>query len=134
MWLTGPDPRESGWRVSCGTPLNSLQDDRWVNRNISVWLMNNTDSSLEPLPGNKGGGRCLSLLWGPNQQVGEPGIDYFTSTFWKRCFCAPFSEILTDHTCSVVLWGTLWWEKADVGRSREGLRENTWPRFQLHSL
>lgn len=96
--------------------------------------MNNTDSSLEPLPGNKGGGRCLSLLWGPNQQVGEPGIDYFTSTFWKRCFCAPFSEILTDHTCSVVLWGTLWWEKADVGRSREGLRENTWPRFQLHSL
>ena len=30
--------------------------------------MNNTDSSLEPLAGNRGGGRCLSLIWGPNQQ------------------------------------------------------------------
>lgn len=91
--------------------------------------MNNTDSSLVPLPGNRGGGSWPGPTWGSDQQ--EKGTwHYFTSPFWKRCSWAPSSELLisphNQNSSAVWLGGEYYgWKRSGGGGGRGGGLEET---------
>lgn len=89
--------------------------------------MNNTDGSLEPLPGNRSVGSWLSLTWGPDQQERGTWHWLFHFLFLEKMLLCPFlrkshlttqpelsySSVVCGDRCGSRRWGWAGWRVSE---------------------